>query len=337
MSPQGIIQAFSRTNRLFIASKHYGQIVVFQQPDAFKKAVDNALVIYSAGGENDVLAPTFEEETEKFIASVERLREVASTPENAPIIESATIEELRVYAKAFQDFDRLLSSVQVYLDCDIEKLLDNVSLTYAEIEEYTGKYHNVINELKARKEKGEDVPSVDIYYELEMVQKDEINYNYIISLLQAIIDDEDVTMEEESRNKEIINRYIEQLQKTNPALADIVNQLWLQIKFQPDRYRGQSVANILEGMIDDVVTYSVSELASQWFIGEEETLYLVNHYREGSDKQLGEQSVMRSQDYPGYKEFYGEEALSLLKYKKEIKKAYTEVAEEVVLPLRLRN
>lgn len=62
MKPQHIIQAFSRTNRLFDEGKKFGQIVTFQTPVRFKEKVDEALSLYSNGGEFAVLAPTWLEE-----------------------------------------------------------------------------------------------------------------------------------------------------------------------------------------------------------------------------------------------------------------------------------
>ncbi len=50
MSPQGLIQAFSRTNRLFDTNKEYGQIVTFRSPKEYKQKINDALVLYSKGG-----------------------------------------------------------------------------------------------------------------------------------------------------------------------------------------------------------------------------------------------------------------------------------------------
>lgn len=44
-----LIQAFSRTNRLFDKSKKYGQIVTFQTPKIFEQKVKEALILYSNG------------------------------------------------------------------------------------------------------------------------------------------------------------------------------------------------------------------------------------------------------------------------------------------------
>ena len=56
MTPQNIIQAFSRTNRLFDGGKQYGQIVTFQVHDKFKSAINDALMLYSRGGEGNPIA-----------------------------------------------------------------------------------------------------------------------------------------------------------------------------------------------------------------------------------------------------------------------------------------
>src|SRR5699024_8880878 len=55
MQPHSLMQAFSRTNRLFDKSKKYGQIVTFQKPKIFEQKVNEAMVLYSNGCENYVL------------------------------------------------------------------------------------------------------------------------------------------------------------------------------------------------------------------------------------------------------------------------------------------
>lgn len=46
MKYQNLIQAFSRTNRLLDDKKMYGQVVTFQEPEAFKNATNAALTLY---------------------------------------------------------------------------------------------------------------------------------------------------------------------------------------------------------------------------------------------------------------------------------------------------
>ena len=102
MRPQDLIQAFSRTNRIFDDKKHFGHIITFQKPLAFKEAVDNALKLYSNGGETSVLAPEWQEEKAKFLEKVHQLLAIAPSPEQVPDLDTATDAELKRFAKAFQ-------------------------------------------------------------------------------------------------------------------------------------------------------------------------------------------------------------------------------------------
>ena len=80
MQPHDIIQALSRTNRLFDDRKKYGQVVTFQVPNEFKNAVDNALKLFSAGGIGEALASDWEETENGFMAALADLRELTPLP-----------------------------------------------------------------------------------------------------------------------------------------------------------------------------------------------------------------------------------------------------------------
>lgn len=341
MKPQDLIQAFSRTNRLFDKTKSYGQIVTFQKPHLFKEAVDDALRLYSNGGENYVLAPSWGEEKANFDEKVKQLKYIAQTPEETPEIDSATDADLKRFAKAYQEFDKYFASIQVYSDYNQQDVLGESNLTTKIIEEYAGKYENVIDELKKRREdtdSSNEGTDIDIFYELSSVHTDEINYNYILSLIQAFIPDDSVETKELS-NKDIqaVSEYINELGKTNPGLADLISSLWLQVQLDPELYRGQSISNLLDALIEETIQNQVQSIAEQWFVGYDELLFLVKNYRRGSSKQRGEYELRKSQNYVAYKEKYGDQALSPLKYKAAIKPAYTKIIQDVIEPLLQRR
>lgn len=342
MKAQDLIQAFSRTNRIFDKNKTYGQIVTFQKPTLFKDAVDGALRLYSNGGENYVLAPTWEEEKALFDEKVRQLKLVAPTPDDAPDIDSASDTELRRYANAFQEFDKLFASIQVYSEYKQEEVFAEAGLTMIMIENYAGKYENIIDELKRRDTRidpGDDENYlIDIYYELTSVRTDEINYAYILSLIQAFIPDDSSTMQELTpKDIQAVSDYIDDLAKNNPRLADLINTLWHQVQFDPELYRGQSVSNLLDELTQQTVDNVVKHISDEWFVGEKELEYVVKNYRKGAKKQRGEQELRASQDYQAYKKANGEKALSPLKYKTDLKKNYTEVIEDTIEPLLHRR
>src|SRR5699024_3238109 len=109
MQPHSLMQAYSRTNRLFDKSKKYGQIVTFQKPKIFEQKVNEALVLYSNGGENYVLAPTWEEASKEFIMAIKSLKKIADKPETTDKLNKA---EKKKFVKAFQRLDRAFTAIQ---------------------------------------------------------------------------------------------------------------------------------------------------------------------------------------------------------------------------------
>ena len=343
MKPQDLIQAFSRTNRIFDSSKNYGHIITFQKPLAFKEAVDNALKLYSNGGENDVLAPSWEEEKRNFLRSCRDFQNLIANEslEGFPL-EQMLIPQLRKIAKAYQVFDKYLASIRVYKEYDEAEIYQEAGLDDELLEAYLGLYKNILAELKGRDEEGtggegtggDDDGPFDIHYELESIQVDEINYAYILTLIQSLLEQEQSPEKSLSaQDREAVDTYIQSLEKSNPNLAQIISELWQEVQANPDRYRGQSIANILDQMIEAVIQQHIQDFSKTWYVGEDELRYYVNHYRKGAKKQLGESQLTKSQRYKDYKVEVAD-ALNPLLYKKHIKEAYTQLIEEVIEPLR---
>ena len=111
MGPHDLIQAFSRTNRIFDKNKIYGQIVTFQAPVLFKECVDNAVKLYSAAGTKEALMADWEEIEPAFRKALAALRVSAETPSVVP---GMSLEEKKVFAKIFQNFDRLFAQLKSF-------------------------------------------------------------------------------------------------------------------------------------------------------------------------------------------------------------------------------
>ena len=336
MRPQDLIQAFSRTNRIFDDKKHFGHIITFQRPQAFKEAVDNALKLYSNGGENEVLAPSWEEEKRNFLkAWAEFKGQVTDFDEEGIALEQAPTAQLRKVAKAYQVFDKYQASIRVYSEYDKEEIYRETGLSDSQLEDYLGLYQNILAEIKSRDPEVDSQYELDIHYELESVQVDEINYAYILMLIQSMIQQEE-NDEQALSDKDIatVDSYIESLNRTNPSLAEIIQNLWTQVQEEPERYRGQSITGVLDQMIESVIDSHIISFAKRWYIGADELRYYIQHYRKGAKKQAGESQLTKSQRYKDYKAEVAD-ALNPLSYKKHIKEAYTQLIEEVIEPLRV--
>lgn len=136
MGPHDLIQAFSRTNRIFDPNKAYGQIVTFQAPVLFKECVDNAVKLYSAGSTEVALLAEWDKVEPAFKRALSALKAVAETPDEET---DMSLKELKVFAKAFQTFDRLFAQIKSFTQYD-ESMLEDYGITEEEYEDYVGHY-----------------------------------------------------------------------------------------------------------------------------------------------------------------------------------------------------
>lgn len=335
MRPHDLIQAFSRTNRLFDAYKKYGQIVTFQTPKTFEKKVDEALIMYSNGGQNEVLAPTWEQAADEFLTAIHELKEIVLTPDGVDELNQA---ELKKFVKAYQKLDKSFAAVQVYTDFKPEQMGSEFPIEVKEIEAFNGKYVNALEELK-KELKDEEIIDIDIAYELESIRTEEINYEYILMLIQAFVpqgDDEYelVTRKDEKATKEV-NKYLDDLAKTNSQLAELMKQLWEDIQLNPENYRDQNVSQLLEETVQQTKQKSIKSFSDKWCVNTEDLTYVVTNYNPKKDKQSGESELKDSSNYQAYKEMTPN-PLPKLKYWKHVRADFEEVMAKEILPLQRR-
>ncbi|CAM4202438.1 type I restriction endonuclease subunit R [Streptococcus penaeicida] len=337
MSPQDLIQAFSRTNRVFSRAKKYGQIITFQKPETFKEAVDNALKLYSNGGQADVLAPEWPEAKATFLEKWTSLdSRFTEDPSKATPLSEMKDAELRQLAKIYQEFDKAYAAAQVYSQYDQEALFTALGMSQEKIDDYQGAYQNILEELRNRdtdpKEPGEPL---DIMYELESVHTDEINYAYIVSLIQTFIPEgSSASKALTAKDIKTIDGYNETLSKSNQGLAQLIANMWLQIQMDPESYRNQSVTDILQDMINQVIQTHVRKFVEEWHVGYQETLYVVQNYQKGQKHQKGDQDLIDSASYGDYKAS-AENPVNPFKYRSAIRQAYVQLMDEIIEPLKV--
>lgn len=337
MKPHDLIQAFSRTNRLFDKQKKYGQIVTFQVPKTFEQRVKEALILYSNGGQNDVLAPSWEESKELFHQAIFDLKEVVTRPEEINL-DSMNPAELKKFIKAFQQFDKSYAAVQVYSEFDDQMMGADFPFQSEEYEAYRGKYENALEILTKDPEEGGKT-EIDISYELESVKTEEINYEYILMLIQAFVPSGDDAYEliprEDQKAAAEVDNYIATLSRNNPKLADVLQQIWTNILSDPEAYRDQDVSNMLEDLILQQESQMVKQFAQFWHVDEDEVAYVVSNFNEKNDKQPGENELKKTGDYQMYRE-HAEQPVSKLKYGRAMIEDLNDLVKEEILPFRKR-
>lgn len=336
MRPHDLIQAFSRTNRLFDKPKKYGQIVTFQTPKIFEEKVKEALYLYSNGGENDVLAPEWDEAKHNFFEAIKNLRNIAPTPEE---IDFDNLPLLKKFAKAFQGFDKSFSSIQVYSEFDEEQLGTIFPIQIPEIENYQGKYQNALEVIKGEGPDpiDPDEVEIDIEYELESIKTEEVNYEYILMLIQSFVPtgkaEDELLPNQDKKAVAEVNKYIDDLAKSNPKLAHLVKGLWEDIQYHPEEYRNQNISILLENMIQTTNYELTKDFSEKWCINEETLDYVVTNYKPNRKRQNGESELKNTSDYDKYRETY-DNPVSKLKYWKTVRQDLDELMINEILPLR---
>lgn len=335
MRPHDMIQAFSRTNRLFDKVKKYGQIVTFQSPATFEQKIKEALVLYSNGGENEVLAPDWHEAKQAFLNAIKELRAIAATPEE---IELENIPFLKKFAKAYQALDKAFSSVQVYSEYEEGMLGTTFPIQFKEIELYQGKYVNAIEVIKD--ETGDNSTGsieINVEYELESIKTAEINYEYILMLIESFVraaNETDVIIPDPN-DKAVaeVNKYIDDLEKHNSKLGNLMRRLWNDIQDAPEHYRDQNVSVLLENMVETTKYELVESFAQKWFVNEKTLEYVVSNYNPMLERQPGEAALKETSNYIEYKES-NTNPVSKLKYWSTVRQDLKELMTDEILPLR---
>jgi len=188
----GLIQAFSRTNRILNEHKSQWNIVCFRN---LKENVDDAIKLFSNKDAKDViLMEPLENYVKYFNETLDTLQDIAPNPESVDDIISE--EEQYRFIQAFRNLLRLRNILESFVDFDFDKL-EIDEQTFAD---YSSKYWDIYDKVKTDHSKEKVSILDDIDFELELLQRDEINIDYILWLLATLVDTSDEEKEKQKKN-----------------------------------------------------------------------------------------------------------------------------------------
>ena len=335
MKPQHLIQAFSRTNRIFNKVKRYGQIVTLQTPELYAAKIDEALRLYTNGGMDDVQAPAWSETSERLTRAVEALKTVAATEEQVDDLQMhGSLKELQAFVKTYQAVDRLIGEAQVYDEFREEMLKTTFDMSREEFERLTGRYHNVIERIKELTEKEKiDVVDIDVDYELESVKRIEVNYRYLVALLQAHMPEgNDAPKVASNAEDQRISKFIEDYKKNNPKVGEVLGQLWFEVKFNPEEFRDKDAFAVIEERVDELIAKEIQDFSTKWGVNPEA---LKMYASTVPASEISSKTVDASMgDYVAYKAAGG--SVTKLKYLRELREAVATFVKDEIKPLTKR-
>ncbi|MGY5848404.1 type I restriction endonuclease subunit R [Salegentibacter sp. HM20] len=191
----GLIQAYSRTNRIINEQKSQGEIVVFRN---LKKLTDEAITLFSnkEAIENIIMKP-YEDYIKKFNEAYIAL--LGITPTVKSVDDLVSEEDELEFIKAFREVMRLKNTMGTFADFDWEDLAMNAQ----QFEDYKSKYLDLHDKVKTDHSKEKVSILEDVDFELELIHRDEINVTYILKLLAELKDTKE--SEKQRKKKEVVD------------------------------------------------------------------------------------------------------------------------------------
>lgn len=189
----GLIQAYSRTNRILNELKSQGNIVSFRN---LKAATDDAIALFSnINAKDEIIMQPYEEYVAKFNLAFIELLKIAPTVNSVNDLPDE--EKEFEFIKAFRELIRLKNVLKTFT----EFTHDDLSMDAQSFEDYKSKYLDLYDKSKNQGQKEKISILNDIDFEIELIHRDEINVSYILKLLAKL---KDSTKEEQEKQKKAI-------------------------------------------------------------------------------------------------------------------------------------
>lgn len=266
----GLIQAFSRTNRILNSVKTFGNIVCFRN---LQKRVDAAISLFGdkqAGGIvllrkfNDYYYGfTTEDGKDKpgYVDMIKQLQEKYPLTDPQIVGEKNQVEFIKLFG-AILKMRNLLSSFDEFADKDL--------LNPRDLQDYSGRYQDLYAEWKEKNKKDVKDVTEDIVFEVELVKQIEINIDYILMLVKKYKDEhgEDkellVTIQKAVKSspelrskKELIEDFIEEVNEMDDVISEwnsyVAKQREadLETMIQDERLKPEETRKFLENSFKD--------------------------------------------------------------------------------------
>ena len=205
----GLIQAFSRTNRILNSVKTFGNIVCFRN---LQKETDDAIALF---GDKDASGIVLLKSYEDYLNGYddEKGRHHLGYLELLEIIKNEyPLDQQIVGEKAEKRFIKLFSQLLSLRNIlmSFDQFVDRSDLSDRDMQDYQSNYLDLYDKYRNKKDKEKEDISDDIVFEMELIKQVEINIDYILMLVEKYHDDN-------CQDKEIIES-IRRIVDSNPQL-----------------------------------------------------------------------------------------------------------------------
>ena len=228
----GLLQAFSRTNRILNSVKTFGNVICFRN---LEKATNESIALFGdkeAGG--IVLLKSYDEYYNGYKDDKKEVRGYASLIKE--LLEKFPIGERIMGEKDQKEFIKLYGAVLRVRNIltTFDEFAGNEILTERDVQDYHSMYIDLYNEFRKSVEEEKENINEDVVFEMELIKQIEINIDYILGLIKQYHEDHTQNREilldinkaidssVELRNKkDLINQFI-----TSLDMHSVVDEDW---------------------------------------------------------------------------------------------------------------
>ena len=228
----GLLQAFSRTNRILNSVKTFGNIVCFRN---LEKATNESIALFGdkeAGGV--VLLKAYEEYYNGYKDGDKEIRGYASLV--TELLEKFPVGEQIVGEQNQRDFIKLYGGILRVRNIltTFDEFTGNEILTERDVQDYHSMYIDLYNEFRKGTEVDQENINDDLVFEMELIKQVEINIDFVLGLIKRYHEDHNNNREilvdinkaidssVELRNKkDLINQFI-----TSLDIHSVVDDDW---------------------------------------------------------------------------------------------------------------
>ena len=213
----GLLQAFSRTNRILNSVKTFGNVICFRN---LEKATNESIALFGdkeAGG--IVLLKSYEEYYNGYKDGTKEVRGYTSLVKD--LLENFPVGERIVSEKNQKEFIKLYGAILRVRNIltTFDEFTGNEILTDRDVQDYHSMYIDLYNEFRKGVEEEKENINEDVVFEMELIKQIEINIDYVLALIKQYHEDH-------TQNREIlldINKAIDSSVELRNK-KDLINQ-----------------------------------------------------------------------------------------------------------------
>jgi type I restriction enzyme R subunit len=218
----GLLQAFSRTNRILNSVKTFGNIVCFRN---LEKATNESIALFGdKEASGIVLLKSYAEYYHGYKDGDKEVRGYASLV--AELLEKFPVGKQIIGEQNQKDFIKLYSGILRVRNIltTFDEFVGNEILSERDIQDYHSAYIDLYNEFRKGVEDAQENINDDLVFEMELIKQVEINIDYVLGLIKKYHEDHKKNREllvdinkaidssVELRNKkDLINQFISSL------------------------------------------------------------------------------------------------------------------------------